>query len=538
MSIDAEKPEADAGADDAARDLAAYQEAAKVGMTTAYWAARMADEPAIVSPLGDRTWGELNANANRLVRVLRARGLHVGDAVAVMVANRPAFVEAYVATQRAGLRLTTINWHLTGEEAAYIVGDCDARAFVADVRFADAARGAADGSGVAVRLAVGGPVAGFDDYDEALATEDGSDIDDPRLGGTMLYTSGTTGRPKGVHRDQAPAASGLSALFGYVPGESVNLCTGPLYHAAPLAFSLAAPLAFGVPTVLMDTWSPEETLRLIERHRVSHVHMVPTMFHRLLRLPEAVRAAADVSSLRLVLHGAAPCPVSVKRQVIEWWGPVVLEYYAATEGVGSFVGSAEWLERPGTVGRPAPGHIRVLDPATGEDVPAGEVGVIYLRAPKVGRFDYYGDAAKTSGSYRGDHFTMGDVGYLDTDGYLYLTDRSADLIISGGVNVYPAEVEAELLGHPSVADAAVIGAPDEEWGEMVVAVVEPVPGVAADDALAAALVAHCRERLARFKCPRRVDFTDALPRTDSGKLYKRRLRDQYRAAASGDTASG
>lgn len=519
---------------DAASDLELYQQAAKVGMTTAYWSERRGDEPAVVSPLGDRTWGELNANANRLVRALRRGGLVAGDAVAVMVANRPEFVEAYVATQRAGLRLTTINWHLTGEEAAYIAADCDARAFVADARFAEAAAGAAEGSGVGVRLAVGGRVPGFEDYDDAVATEDGADIADPRLGSSMLYTSGTTGRPKGVHRDQAPAASGLSALFGYVAGESVNLCTGPLYHAAPLAFSLALPLAFGVTTILMDAWSPEETLRLIEDHRVSHVHMVPTMFHRLLRLPADVRDAADVSSLRLVLHGAAPCPVSVKRQVIEWWGPVVLEYYAATEGVGTFVGSAEWLERPGTVGRPAvPGHIRVLDPATGEDVPTGEVGVVYLSAPKVGRFDYYGDAAKTAGSYRGDHFTMGDVGYLDEDGYLYLTDRSADLIISGGVNVYPAEVEAELLGHPAVGDAAVIGVPDEEWGELVVAVVEPAPGVDAGDELAAELVRHCRDRLAHFKCPRRVDFTDSLPRTDSGKLYKRRLRDHYRAAGSG-----
>jgi long-chain acyl-CoA synthetase len=280
----------------------------------------------------------------------------------------------------------------------------------------------------------------------------------------------------------------------------------------------------------MDRWSPEETLRLIARHRITHSHMVPTMFHRLLGLPAEAREAADVSSLVSVLHGAAPCPVSVKQAIIDWWGPVLLEYYAATEGTGTFVTSAEWLERPGTVGRPAdPDHIRVLDPVSGEPLPPGEVGTVYLRAPKVGRFTYFGDPDKTAASYRGDHFTMGDVGYLDEDGYLFLTDRSADLIISGGVNVYPAEVEAELLGHPSVGDAAVIGVPDPDWGEMVVAVVELRDGVEASDDLAGDLIAHCRARLAHFKCPRRVDFTDRLPRTDTGKLYKRRLREQYRA---------
>jgi long-chain acyl-CoA synthetase len=512
-----------------------YDEAAKVGMTAAHWAEVQPDAPAIVSPLGDRTFAELNANANRLVRALRARGVGKGDAVALMVTNRPQFAEIVAACARSGLRFTPINWHLTADEAAYIVGDCEARAFIADARLASVAAGAAAGAPTAtVRLAVGGPIEGFDDYDAVVGAESGEDIDDPVLGGQMLYTSGTTGRPKGVHRSETPPTSGLARLFGYVPGQTMHLCTGPLYHAAPLAFSLAGPLSGGVGVVLMDGWSPSETLRLIGEHRVTHTHLVPTMFHRLLGLPQAERAAADVSSLRLVIHGAAPCPVSVKKAMIEWWGPVLLEYYAATEGVGTFVLSHDWLARPGTVGKPGtPDHIRILDPVSGEDVPAGEVGTVYLKAPATGRFDYFGDPDKTANSYRGDYYTMGDVGYLDEDGWLYLTDRSADLIISGGVNVYPAEVEAELLGHPAVGDAAVIGVPDDEWGELVVAVVELRDGAVASPELADELIAHCRDRLARFKCPRRVDFTDALPRTDSGKLYKRRLRDEYRARASG-----
>ena len=510
-----------------------YAAAAKQGMLHAHWAREQPDELAIASSEGDRTFAELNANANRLVRAWRRRGIAEGDAVALMVSNRPEFAEVAAAVQRSGLRITPVNWHLTADEAAYIVSDCEARVFVADARFAEvASAAAAQAPGATVRLAVGGEIGGFESYDGAIGGHDGADIDDPVLGRSMLYTSGTTGRPKGVHRPDAPASPAAGKLFGYAAGETLHLCTGPLYHAAPLAFSLAMPLAAGVGVVMMDKWSPEDTLRLIAAHGITHSHMVPTMFHRLLTLPDDVREAADVSSLRMVLHGAAPCPVSVKKAIIDWWGPVLTEYYAATEGTGTFVSSTEWLERPGTVGKPATDdHIRILDPVSGDQKPPGEVGTVYLKAPKIGRFDYYGDAEKTADSYRGDYYTMGDVGYLDADGYLFLTDRSADLIISGGVNVYPAEIEAELLGHPAVADAAVIGAPDPDWGESVVAVVELREGVAETDDLAAELIEHCRAGLAHFKCPRRVDFVDELPRTDSGKLYKRRLRDEYRAAA-------
>ncbi|HET8620903.1 MAG TPA: AMP-binding protein [Acidimicrobiales bacterium] len=521
----------------------ARRDALRAGMSIAHWAARQPDQPAVVTtggPGGDRTFAELNADANRLARVLRSHGLGPGDGVAAMVSNRAEYVVTYAAALRAGLRFTPVNWHLTAEEAAYIVDDCEAKAFVADARFGEVAAEAAGGAPAAtLRLAVGGEVDGFAPFDDALAAEDPADIPDPVLGRAMMYTSGTTGRPKGVHRtDNQVISRRTMPSLGYVPGGSLHLCTGPLYHSAPLSFSLATPLLSGVGVVLMDGWSPSATLRLIAALGITHTHMVPTMFHRLLALPDEERAAADVSSLRVVMHGAAPCPVAIKRAMIEWFGPVLVEYYAATEGAGTFVTSEEWLTKPGTVGRPyTDDHVRILG-GDGEDLPAGEVGIIYLKAPDRGRFDYFKDPDKTAGSYRGDYFTMGDVGYLDEDGYLFLTDRSANLVISGGVNIYPAEVEEALWPHPAVADVAVIGVPDDEWGETVLAVVQVRAGVEPSEALAAELIAHCRDHLAHYKCPRRVDFVDSLPRTDAGKLYKRRLRDQYRAAAAAAAERG
>jgi long-chain acyl-CoA synthetase len=430
-----------------------------------------------------------------------------------------------------GVRATPANFHLTGDELAYIVSDAEASVIVADARFADAVSVAFDG--VPVGLAVGGTIDGFEPYADALAHEPGDDITDPVLGRTMLYTSGTTGRPKGVDRPPAAVltnalATAVGAATRYDPTTDVHLCTGPLYHAAPLAFSLSGPLARGVGVVLMDGWDAEETLRLVERQRVTHTHMVPTMFHRLLALPDDVKARYDLSSLRVVLHGAAPCPVPVKQALIEWLGPVVYEYYAATEGGGTFVGPEEWLQKPGTVGRPVDdGLIRILDPADGSELAPDQIGTVYLRAPAQGRFRYYKDDDKTARSYRGDYFTLGDHGYLDADGYLFLTGRSAELIISGGVNIYPAEVDAVLLMHPAVADAGTIGIPDEEWGEVVRSVVELKDGATASPALADELTAWCRGRLAHYKCPRAVDFVEQLPRHDNGKLYRRKLRERY-----------
>ncbi|SOC49781.1 long-chain acyl-CoA synthetase [Blastococcus aggregatus] len=517
-------------------------QAAATGMLSAFWATVQPGAPAIRSAQGDRTFAELNARTNQLSRALRARGLQAGDSIALVSSNRPEFVETLYAAQRTGLRLTPVNWHLTADEINYILRDCGARAVVVDGRFVDTVGEALDGVDARALLVVDGAHDRFEDYEQALAAESGEDIEDPVLGTTMAYTSGTTGRPKGVHRPPAPpsgaGASELATLVAeasaYVPGQDLNLVTGPLYHSAPLLFSLSMPLSRGAGVVLMDKWDAEETLRLVERHRITHTHLVPTMFHRMISLPQEVKDRYDLGSLRNIWHGAAPCPVPVKQALMDWLGPIAWEYYAATEGFGSVVGPEEWLARPGTVGHPTPGHIRILDDAR-EDLPAGVPGTIYLRAPDTGRFVYLGDEDKTSSSYLGDYYTLGDVGYLDEEGWLFLTDRSVDLIISGGVNVYPAEVEAVLITHPSVGDVGVIGVPDPEWGESVKAVVELQPGYEPTPALAEELQTWARERLAHFKCPRTVDFVEELPRTPSGKLSKRVLRENFRQQAAAGT---
>jgi len=527
----------DAGA---AERQALVERAAAVGMLSSVWARVQPDAPAIHSAQGDLTFAQLNARANQLVRALRARGVQAGDSVALICSNRPEFVETINATQRSGLRLTPVNWHLTPDETGYILRDCGAAAVIVEGRFAGNVDGALDGVNARALFVIDGTAPGFEDYEQAVSAESTEDIEDPVLGSTMAYTSGTTGRPKGVHR-AGVAVSPFTALIGevsgYVAGKDLNLVTGPLYHSAPLAFSLSLPMTRGAGVVLMDKWDAEETLRLIEEHRITHTHLVPTMFHRMISLPQGVKDRYDASSLRHVWHGAAPCPVPVKQAFMDWLGPIAWEYYAATEGFGSVVGPHEWLARPGTVGLPPAGHIRILDGA-GEELPAGVPGTIYLRAPDTNRFVYLGDQAKTESSYKGDYFTLGDIGYLDEDGWLFLTDRSVDLVISGGVNVYPAEVEAVLITHPSVGDVGVIGVPDPEWGESVKAVVELQPGYEASPALAQELTDWARERLAHFKCPRTVDFVEELPRTPSGKLSKRTLRESFRqqAAAAGTDA--
>ncbi|WP_040745245.1 acyl-CoA synthetase [Nocardia transvalensis] len=498
-------------------------------------AATAPERIAVVDPSGrEVSYGELAAQADRFARGLRAKGLRAGDVLVSMVHNSAEALAVYFAAYQSGLYIVAVNWHLTGPEVAYILGDSEAKVFIADERFAEAARVAAEEAKVPAeaRFSVG-KVEGFQPLEELGANESGRP-DDRTTGAPMLYTSGTTGRPKGVRRPLTgadpdvvgPQATGFFGLFGLQPfDDHVHICGSPLYHTAVLNFASIS-IQLGHKVVLMDKWDPEEMLRLIDKHRVTHSHMVPTQFHRLLALPEEVRAKYDVSSLRCMIHGAAPCPQETKRRMLEWWGPVVTEYYAATEGGGTSISGEEWLRKPGSVGKAWPyAVVKVLDD-DGNEVPPGETGTVYMRMGG-SNFEYHKDRAKTEDARVGDLFTVGDIGHLDEDGYLFLHDRRSDLILSGGVNIYPAEIEGELITHPKVADVAVFGIPHADWGQEVKAVVQPAEGVTPGDDLTAELMAFAAARLAKYKLPRSIDYLDELPRDPNGKLYKRKIRDRY-----------
>jgi long-chain acyl-CoA synthetase len=481
------------------------------------------------------TYKELAQLANALLRGLRGAGCQYGDTVAAMLPNSVEMITAYLAAMQGGLYVVFLNYHLKPDEVAYVLSDSEAAIFIASSRYSEVARSAADAARIpqAARFAAGGEINGFRDYPELVAGQPTERPADLRPGDRMQYTSGTTGRPKGVRRaldggtvDEVAARPGIGLIFGLVPGEGIHLAAGPLYHSAPMSVASLA-LNYGNTIVLMDKWSPEETLRLISEYRVTHSHMVPTMFHRLSRLPAEVKDKYDVSSLRTVVHGAAPISVDLKREMISWWGPVLYEYFGSTEMSGTGVNSEDWLQHAGTVGKPWPGvELRVVD-ESGAECPPNVPGKIYMRSVYRKLFEYYKSPEKTAASRLGDFVTVGDIGYLDTDGWLYACDRSANVVISGGVNIYPVEVEMVLGSHPAVADVAVFGVPNNEWGEEVKAVVEPSRGYQPSAALEKELIAYCRQRLAHYKCPRTAEFRATLPRDNNGKLYKRLIRAEY-----------
>jgi long-chain acyl-CoA synthetase len=504
-------------------------------MHPAHHARTNPDKPAYIMAYSGETvtYGELEARSNQGAHLFRSLGLKPGDAVAFFLENHPRYYELLWAAQRSGLRFTCLSSKLTAGEVEYIVKDCDAKAFVSSAALSEMARAAAAAiPGVALFM-VGGADAPFQSFEEARAGFPTTPIADEQAGAAMLYSSGTTGRPKGVKRagpidpaiDAASPLAGLGQmLYGWTP-DAVYLSPAPLYHAAPLGWSMAVQ-ALGGTVVMMERFDPEDALRFIERYRVTTAQWVPTHFVRMLKLPEAARAAYDLSSLTAVFHAAAPCPVPVKEQMIAWWGPIIHEYYAGTEGNGfCAINSAEWLAHKGSVGRGMTAQVRICD-EDGEALPPRTEGLVYFEGG--GQFEYHGDPAKTAEA-RNKHgwTTLGDVGWIDEEGYLYLTDRKSFMIISGGVNIYPQEIENLLVTHPKVADAAVVGAPDEEMGEKVVAVIQPMEWDASHEDLRAELMAFARANLSHVKAPRVIDFMKELPRHPTGKLYKRLIRDAY-----------
>jgi long-chain acyl-CoA synthetase len=477
------------------------------------------------------TYAELDAASNRVAQFFRARGLAAGDVVAFFCENTPDFFALAWGAQRSGLRFVCISTKLTAGEVDYILGDSGAKLLVASASLGPLADALTTGI---ERLSLGGDIAGFAPWESAIAAMPAIPIADETAGQGMLYSSGTTGRPKGIVRDApvdpaidhvTPLAMLAAGFFG-MNADTIYLSTAPLYHAAPLAWTMTLHQLGGT-VVLMNKFDPEAALANIERYRCNAGQFVPTHFVRMLKLPAEARIRHDVSSMKVAIHAAAPCPVPVKQAMIDWWGPVIDEYYAGTEGNG-FTGikAAQWLARPGSVGTSIGEATLHICDEDGNDLPPGTEGMVFFEGPR--SFRYHNDPEKTAES-RNKHgwSTLGDVGHVDEDGYLYLTDRKSFMIISGGVNIYPQEIENLLVTHPKVADVAVIGAPHEEMGEMVVAVVQPADMAEAGDALAAELTAFCRASLSGIKAPRRIDFMADLPRHDTGKLYKRLIRDAY-----------
>lgn len=494
------------------------------------------DKPALIMAGSGETltYRQLDALSNQGAQLFRKLGLQTGDCVALFMENNLLFLPICWAAQRAGLYYTCISSRLTAGEVEYIVKDSGAKILIASIGLAKVASEVTALLPGVKFLSVGGAIPGFESFEDASGAMPDTPVADETSGLDMLYSSGTTGRPKGVRTpltgepiDAPSALLGLvTFLFGFT-SDTIYLSPAPLYHAAPLRYSMSVQRGGGT-VVVMEHFDAEAALRYIEQYKASASQWVPTMFVRMLKLPDEVRLKYDVSSMKSAIHAAAPCPVDVKRRMIEWWGPVIHEYYAGTEGNGfCYVGSPDWLAHPGTVGKPVLGEVHICG-ENGEEMPLGEEGVIYFAGATT--FQYHNDPKKTQESRHPEHpdwSTLGDVGKLDAEGYLYLTDRKAFMIISGGVNIYPQEAENLLISHPKVTDVAVIGVPNEEFGEEVKAVVQPADWQEAGPALAEELIAYCREHLSPIKCPRSVDFEPELPRHPTGKLYKRLIRDRY-----------
>jgi len=494
------------------------------------------DHLALVDPDHNQmTYGELAALTNKIVHGLRAAGLQKGDQVTTVLPNSFEQVAVCLAAFQGGFYVTTVNWHLVGPEISYIVNDSETKALIVSERFADEAQRVLEDcvTPESGRFSVG-DVKGFRPFSDLIDGQSGERPAELTPGSYMFYTSGTTGRPKGVRRglpegdvDETSAGSGgLFMLFGTMPhDDNVQITQAPTYHTAVNNWTTMS-LHMGHTVVLMDRWTPEDLLERVERYKVTHSHMVPTMFNRLLQLPDDVRLKYDVSSLRRMVHAAAPCPVETKRKMIEWWGDAVWEYYAATEGGGTIVGPQDWLKKPGTVGSPWPGAEVIVVDEDGNDLPTFESGTVYMKMPG-NMFEYKGDKDKTEKSRLRGFFTVGDIGYLDDDGFLFLNDRANDMIIAGGVNIYPAEIEGALVQHEAVGDVAVFGIPNDDAGEEIKAVIELREGWEPTDETSATIMAWLHGQIAKQKLPRSIDYTTEMPRDPNGKLYKRRLKDPY-----------
>jgi acyl-CoA synthetase (AMP-forming)/AMP-acid ligase II len=480
------------------------------------------------------SYRELDELSNQGAQLFRSLGLKAGDHIALLMENRLTFMEICWAAQRSGLYYTAISRYLTKDEIAYIVKDCGARVVITSPKCGEVIAGLnSDAPGEPSFFMVDEAQSGFRSWDRERAKQPMTAIADEISGYDMLYSSGTTGRPKGIKRESQntpidvpnPFLKLLCADMCGMSSDSIYLSPAPLYHAAPLRFNMMA-ITLGGTSIIMESFDAEEFLALVAKHKVTQSQLVPTMFVRMLKLPEEVRLRYDVSSLKGAIHAAAPCPVEVKARMIEWWGPILIEYYAGSEGNGVTVStSQQWLAHRGTVGRAVVGKVKILD-ENDRELPPGQIGTVYFADAPV--FSYHNDPEKTKRAYNDKGWsTLGDVGYLDDEGFLYLTDRKSYMIISGGVNIYPQETEDVLITHPEIADVAVFGVPNEEMGEEVKAVVQPHDMARAGKAFEAELIVFCRQHLSPLKCPRSIDFEAELPRTPTGKLVKRHLRDRY-----------